>query len=119
MRLLFQRCHQFVEAIHCGLQVLDNISCQHIGIGQAIKVCQGLVFDPEDIQAGLIPLQDFFNAEFAPTAIGILLGPSFGALMPVLRVIALNEIQQICICHRILLQCEVDIGSEIINPDIL
>ena len=80
--LFFKSCHQFIEAIHCRLQIFNDISCQDIGIGQAFKICQGLVLDPEDIQAGLIPLQNFFNAELAPATIGILLRPSFGALMP-------------------------------------
>ena len=33
IQLLFQRGHQLVEAIQCGLQIFDDIRSQFVGIG--------------------------------------------------------------------------------------
>lgn len=106
-----QRCHQFLKAVHGRLQILDDIRRQDIGIGQAVQVCKGPVFDPENVQAGFVPLQDFINAEFAPASFGVFFRPGFGALVAVLRVVALNEIRKVSTGHRVLLQREMDIGS--------
>lgn len=33
IKLLFQRGHQLVEAVQCGLQIFDDIRGQFVGIG--------------------------------------------------------------------------------------
>ena len=113
---LLQLRLQFLKALQCALQIFDDIIGQYIRRGKAVQIGKGLVLDPEDIETGLVPRKNIGNVEFAPAAIRVLLAPCLGALVPILRVIAGDEIQQIGVLHRVLLQREVDIGAEIIDP---
>lgn len=74
-----QRFHQFLKAIHRRLQILNDIRSEDIGIGEAVQVGQGFVLDPEDVEAGLVALEDLVHGEFAPAAIVVFLGPGFVA----------------------------------------
>ena len=119
IKLLFQRGHQLVETIQCGLQILNDIRSQFVGIGQAVQIGHGLVLDPKDVQTGLVPLQDVLNGESAPATIGVGFRPGFRSFVAVFRVVAADEVLQIHIGHGMLLQDEVNVGAEIVNPDIL
>ena len=46
---------------------------------EAVQVGQGFVLDPEDVEAGLVTLEDLVHGEFAPAAVGIGFGPGFVA----------------------------------------
>lgn len=65
------------------------------------------------------PGQNLFNGISAPAAFGISFWIGFGTIMAVFRVIALNKALQIGVCHRMLLEGKVDIGSQIIEPHFL
>ena len=95
IKLLFQRGHQLVETIQCGLQIFDDIRSQFVGIGQAVQIGQGLVLDPEDVQTGLVPFQDILRAEPPPATIGVGFRPGFRPFVAVFRVIAADEVIQI------------------------
>ena len=101
------------------MQVLDDLLGQLIGAGEVVQIGQRLVLDPEDIQAGLIPLQDLFDLETAEASLGVLLRPSLVTVMAIGGVIASNEVFQISVGHGVLLQGEVNVGSEIVDPDLL
>ena len=90
--LLPQRFHQFLKAIHRGLQVFYDIRSQHIWIGEAVEVCQGFVLDPEEVEAGFVPLEDLVGGEFAPAAVGVGFGPGFVAVVAVFGVVAADEV---------------------------
>ena len=113
-----QRFHQFLKAIHRRLQILNDIRSEDIGIGEAVQVGQGFVLDPEDVEAGLVALEDLVHGEFAPAAVGIGFRPGFVAVMAVFGVIAADEVLQVDIGHGVLLQGEVDVGTEIVDPDL-
>ena len=98
------------------MQVFDDIIGKHVGRRQAIQIGKGLVLDPEDVQAGLVPRKNIGNVEFAPATIRVILAPCFVALVAILRMIASDEILEIGILHRVLLQCKVDIRTEIVDP---
>ena len=53
--------HQFLEAIHGRLQIVDDIRSQFVGVREAVQISQGLVLDPENIQTGFVPLQNVLN----------------------------------------------------------
>ena len=42
--LLTQRRHNFSETFQACFQIFNNVVCQHIGVGQIIKVCQRFIF---------------------------------------------------------------------------
>ena len=119
MTLILQLGLQLLKALQRTLQVFDDIIGQHIGCRQIVQIGKRLVLDPENVEAGLVPCQNVRNVEFAPAAIWIILAPRFGALIAVFRMITGNEILQVGILHRILLQREMDIGAEIIDPHCL
>ena len=112
-----QLCLELLKAFECALEIFDDIVCQHIRRGQVVQIGKGLVLDPEDIEAGLVPRKDVGNIEFAPAAIRVIFAPRFGAFVPILRMITGDEVQQIGILHRMLFQRKVNVGAEIIDPD--
>lgn len=105
------------KALQCALEVFDDIIGQHVRRGQAVQIGKGFVLDPEDIETGLVPRKDVGNVEFAPAAIRIIFAPRFGAFIPILRMIAGDEVQQIGILHRMLFQRKVNVGAKIVDPD--
>lgn len=114
---LLQLRLQLLKALQCALEVFDDVVSQHVGRGQVVQIGKGLVLDPEDIEAGLVPRKDVGNIEFAPAAIRVIFAPRFGAFVPILRMITGDEVQQIRILHRMLFQRKVNVGAEIIDPD--
>ena len=108
--------HKLLETIQCALEIFDNIQSQFIRCGQAVQVRKRFVLDPEDIQTGFIPVQNFLNGEFPPAAIRVILRPCLMALMPVLRMEAGDKILQIGVRHGMLLQREMDVGAEVVHP---
>jgi hypothetical protein len=62
-----------------------------LGIGQAGRVFQALVAQPEDVEAGIVAADDLLVREGAPAAVGVLFRPRGPALAAVVRVVALDE----------------------------
>ena len=110
---------QFLKTLQGTLQVLNDIRSQFIRGRQAIEVCEGLVLNPEQVKACLVTLQNIFYRVSAETAVRIFFRPCLCAVMTVLRVIALDEVHEVGIGHRVLFQREMDVGAEVINPHFL
>ena len=113
---LTQLCLQCLEPLQRTLQVFNDILRQHIWLRKVVEIRKALIFHPENIQTLLVPLPDLINSEPSPSAIGILFRPGFLSLVPVLRIEAGDKIIKVALLHRILLQREVDICPEIIDP---
>lgn len=95
---------QFLEALQCALEVFDDVVGEFVGRREVIEVGKGLILDPEDVEACLVALQDFFDFEFAETAFGIFLFVvGFLAFKTIFRIVALDEVLQILVGKRILL----------------
>ena len=110
---------QLHKALQSALQVLNDLLGQLIGTGEIVQIGQGLVLDPENIQAGLIPLQDIFDLETAEATLRVLLRPGLVTVMTIGGVVAGNEVFQVSVGHGMLLQGKVNVGSEIVDPDLL
>lgn len=66
-----QLLHQFLESFQCALKILYDIRRQYIRLWQVLQICKRLILDPENIKAGLVPIQDFQGGKFPPTAIWV------------------------------------------------
>ncbi len=117
--LLFQLRFQFPEAVQGALQVFDDLIGQDVRRGEAVEVGEGLVLDPENVQALLVPFPDLVGVIAAPSSVWVLLGPGLPSLEPVFGIVAGNEIGQVRVRHGVLLQGEVHIGAEIVYPHLL
>ncbi len=51
------------ELVQRGLQVFDDLGGDHVGRWQIGRVFQAVVFEPEDVEAGLVPLHQFVIGE--------------------------------------------------------
>ena len=72
------------KACHCCFEIFDDVVGQYIGVRQIVQIGQAFVFQPEDIQAGFVAVDDFVIGELAPAAFRIgFRVPRFFALMPV------------------------------------
>ena len=79
---------------------------------------QGFVFEPEDVEVGFVSGDDVVVAEFAPAAFRVICRPGFLAAMAVGRVVTSDEILQVFVFHRVLFEGEVDVGAEVVQPDL-
>ena len=82
------------------------------GSGRFLRIFQGFILQPEDIQADLVALHDFIVTENTE-ALG------FHPLVTVLQVEALDEIRKVRFPHRIGLQREMQIGAQIVILDLI
>jgi hypothetical protein len=99
------------ELIQGRLQVLDDLGRDDLGRGQIVGVLQALVAKPEDVQAGLVPLDQVLVVERVES-VGLC------ALLPILRVEALREVLQVGTHQRLGAQREVHVGPEVIDPEL-
>ena len=58
-----------LELLQRGLQVFHNFLRNHLGRGQLVPVGQAVVFEPKNVQAGLVAGDQLVMAVGAPTAI--------------------------------------------------
>jgi hypothetical protein len=96
----FQLLINAAKHLQDGLEVVGNLPGQDFRLREVLQVFQTVVFEPEDIQAGLVPL-DYLLIGEGPEALELL------ALVPVLRIIALDEVLQVGITQGIGFQSEV------------
>ena len=65
-----------------------------------------------------IPLQNIFHGESAPAAVRINFRPGFCARMAVFGMVAPHKVRQVGVGHGVLFQREMDVGAEVIEPDL-
>ena len=70
------------------MQVLDNLGCQNGGVGQIGGIAQTVVPEPEDIEIGLVALDQIFVGEAAKTL-------GLGPLVAIGGVVAADEVVQV------------------------
>jgi hypothetical protein len=76
------------ELVEGGLQVLDDFGCQNGGVGQIGGIAQTVVPEPEDIEIGLVALDQVLGGE-APDALG------FTPLVAIGGVVAADKVVQV------------------------
>jgi hypothetical protein len=91
---------------------------ENIGIGEIVGFFQAFVSEPEDVEAGLVAVDEFVIVVGSPPPVGILFGPSRRPLIAVLGIVALNELVQVLTLQWIGLQGEVLVGSKIVDPEL-
>lgn len=100
------------ELVQRGLQVFGDFGCNYVRIGQICCVLKTLVFQPEDIQAGFVALHEIVVGERAKTL-------GFFAFVPVLGVVAADEVVEMLALQRICLQREVLIRSKVVDSELV
>ena len=103
------------ELLQGRLQVFDDLCCENVGVGQIGRVFQRFIPQPEDVEIDLVACQQFIICEGPPAAIEFVLRPRGDALMSILRIEARHKFIKVSTCKRILFQCKVDIGAQIVN----
>src|SRR3990167_5885486 len=88
-------------------------------VGQLGRVLQALVLEPEDVEAALVAGGKLLVGEDAPAAIGVLLlVPRRLALVPVLRVVAGDELVEVRARHAPRLEGEVLVRAQVVDPEL-
>ena len=67
-----------------------DLSRDHFRIGQVGRVFEAIVFEPEDVQVDFVPIEELLVCE-APEPFRLF------AVMPVIRVVTLDEIQEVIV----------------------
>ena len=86
-------------------------------IGKARGVFEAFVAEPENVEARLIARDDLVIRERPPSPVGLFLGPGGLAFVAIGGIEAGYEFIVVGSREPVLLQCEMYIGSEIIEPD--
>lgn len=92
------------------LEVLDDLQGQDLGLGEVLGVFEALVFQPEDVQVRLVPLHKLVVRE-GPEP--LVLPP----LVPVLGVVALDELPEVLRPEGIGLEGEMLVRPQIVDPE--
>lgn len=71
-----------------GLEVFDYFFGQEVGVGEVGGVFEAFVAEPEDVEAGFVPLDEFFVVEGFEA-------PGFLAFVAVGGVVALDEVFEV------------------------
>ena len=106
--LFLQLVFNAPELLQRGFQALHNLPRQNCRIGQVAGVLQAPVLEPEDVQAGFIPFHQIVIAE-SPEALCLL------SFVPVLGMVAFDEILQVLLLERIGLEGEMLVGPQVVN----
>ena len=72
---------------------------------------EAVVLEPEKVQAGLVAGDELLVSE-VPEPFG------FPALVPILRVVAGDEVVQVVDLERLGLEGEVLVGAQVVNPSV-
>lgn len=111
-------CNQ-LELFQSALQVFNDVTQDYARFWKVGRVLQAFVFEPEDVQAGLITADDFIKGVGTPAAAWCALAPGGGALEAVRRVVQGDELGQISSLERVGLQGEVHVGAQVVDPELL
>src|SRR5881397_2571914 len=90
-------------------QILDDLGGNDVGRREVVVGFQAFVFEPEDVEAGLIACEDLVELVRAPTAIRVLFGPGGAALVDVPSLVAGNELVEVGALEALRLEGEMDI----------
>ena len=105
------------KAGQAGFQVFYDLLRQLVGFRQIVEVGETLILQPEDIEAGFITGCQFLVGVPTPAAFRVLPGiPRCFSLVPILRVVAVDELGQMLKTERLLLQRVVDVGAVLLAP---
>ena len=116
---MFQNC----------FEVVDDFLGDDVGIGEIGGVFEGIVFEPEDVEAGFVAGNEFVVVVCAPASIWFLVGPGGCAVVSVassplvrpveMAIVAGHELIQIFALQWIGLEREVLVGAEVVDPELL
>src|SRR5438876_7565372 len=97
-------------------QVLGDLLGQDVRVGKVGRVLQTLVAQPEQVEAELIARGDLVIGIGAPAPVRCLLRPCRSTFVTSARAIAGDELVEVCPRHRPLLEREVLVGAQVVDP---
>ncbi len=100
------------ELLHCRFQISRDVGGDDFGGGQVGGFFQSFVLQPEDVQVHLVALGQLVVGEGLEAL-------ALFAAVPVLRIVAGYKIIQITPLERIFLEREMQVGAQVVNPELL
>src|SRR5437867_3436394 len=98
-------------------QVLSDLLGQHMRLREVGRVLQTLVAQPEQVEAELIARGDLVIGVGPPASVRRLLRPCRRTFVTSARAIAGDELVEVCPRHRPLLEREVLVRAQVVDPD--
>ncbi|MFO8049846.1 MAG: hypothetical protein R6U29_12490 [Desulfosudaceae bacterium] len=74
-----------------GLKVVDDFPGKDAGVGKVVGFFQAFVFEPEDVEAGFVPADEFIVFKGPPSAAWFLFRPGGFTFVSVMRIVALTN----------------------------
>jgi hypothetical protein len=112
-----------------SFEVIDDFLGDDVGVGKVGRVFEGVIFEPEDVEAGFVSGNELAIVIGSPTAIGFLVGLGGFAVVAVasgwligpvvMAVVALHELVKIFALERIGFEREMFVGAEVVDPELL
>ena len=120
LRFVVQAGQHRPKAVQARFEVFDDLLGQLVRFRQVVEVGEAFVFEPEDIETGLVARGEFFVCVLAPAAVGVLFGvPLRLAFVAVRGAVAFDEPGEVFEAQRLLFQGVMDIRPVVVVPDFL
>ena len=97
------------ELVEGGLQILDDFGGQNGGVWQIGRIAQTVIAEPEDIEVGLVALDQVLVGE-AAEALGL------AALVAIGGVVAADKVVEVGAGEGVGLEGEVLVGAQVVDP---
>ena len=111
-------CQQFLQFRHgAGDGVALGFDVVHQFRERAVVLFAALL-DPSDVEAGLVAVENFFDAVFAPASLWIGFGiVGFGACIDVFGMISVDEIVEVMALKLVGGERVLHVGAVVVEPD--
>jgi hypothetical protein len=96
---------------------VEELIASAISAARISGVREAFVLYPENIETELVTLEKFLIAEATPTALRVRFAPSLRPLMHPAWLIAIDEFIEVAALNWLLLEREMHVGAQVINPE--
>lgn len=107
-----------LEATQCRAEVLHDLSRENIRLRQVVQIGHGSVLKPKHVEAGLLPLKQLVPRVRAPSTVRGFFAPGLLPGAATLCVVARDEVLQMGVGQRFLLECVMHVGAVVVVPNL-
>ena len=83
------------KLLKSGAKVFGNFCGDDVRIREIVGIFEAFIFEPEDVEAQFIPLEQFFIRKGAPPALRIFWRPCWFSVKPIFGAVALNKFVEV------------------------
>ena len=106
-----------LDLLQARPQIVGDLFSQEVRVGEVGGVFEALVAEPEQVEAHLVALKELVEGEGPEAPLGRGFGPGGPPLVPILGVVAVDELLEVGPGQATFLQGEVLVGAQVVDPE--